>query len=211
MTTPLKPRQRAGQPFVIGLTGNIACGKSTVVTALEEMGAVGIDADAVYHDLIAPNAPLWHTLRDRHGPVILNADGTINRRWLAQQVFPNPEALAELEQLTHPAVVAAIRDRVASTGPGIIVVDAVKLVESGLDTVCDQLWVVVCEPEQQAERLMRRNRLRRDEAEQRVAAQPVIGPKLEKADVIIDNSGTLAETRQQVEQAWRRLRCDRAT
>ena len=192
-----------GRAFVIGLTGNIACGKSTVLSFLRELGAVAIDADAVYHQLIAPDEPLWHRLVEHYGPSILSDVRTINRRELGRLVFTNTEALAELDRLTHPAVVAAILDRIASIDEGVIVVDAVKLIESGLGDSSDQVWVVTCDVAQQVERLMRRNGLSRSDAEQRVAAQRPIEPKLERADVVIDNSGTLSTTRRQVERAWR--------
>jgi dephospho-CoA kinase len=199
-SNPAHPNVR---PFVIGLTGNIACGKSTVVSFLKELGAVAIDADAVYHDLIVPEAPLWHALVDRYGTSILAADGTINRRALGRLVFRNPAALEELERLTHPAVVSAIRERVGTIGRGVVVIDAVKLIESGLDVDCDQVWVVRCDPEQQIDRLIRRNGLSHEEAAQRIEAQPAIEAKFERADVMIDNSGSLADTRRQVERAWR--------
>lgn len=192
------------RPYVIGVTGNIACGKSTVVAALEALGAVAIDADAVYHELIEPGKPLWRTLVDRYGPEIVREDGAIDRRRLGALVFADPDALAELDRLTHPAVVAAIRDRLTGIGQvTAVVIDAVKLIESGLDAGCDQVWVVTCRPEQQIDRLMRRNELSENEARQRVLAQPAIGPKLERADIVIDNSGTLTETHRQVEAAWR--------
>jgi dephospho-CoA kinase len=196
------PLVTADRPFVIGLTGNIACGKSTVVSFLTDLGAVAIDADAVYHELIAPGQPLWHALVDRYGVSVLAADNTIDRRSLGRKVFADPATLAELERLTHPAVVAAIRERMKDIAQGVVVIDAVKLIESGLDADCDQVWLVHCEAEQQIDRLMRRNGFTREEAAQRVAAQTSIEPKLNRAAVIIDNSGAKADTRRQVEQAW---------
>ena len=193
------------RPFVLGLTGNIASGKSTVLAMLAALGAVPVDADAVYHDLIVPDAPLWHALVARFGDAILAPDRTIDRRALGTIVFADPAALAELDVLTHPAVVAAVRERLAALAGGVAVVDAVKLVESGLAADCDRLWVVVCDPAQQVERLIRRAGIDRAEAERRVAAQPPLAPKLALADTIIDNSGTIDDTRVQVETAWRAL------
>lgn len=190
-------------PFVIGLTGNIACGKSTVVAMLVEKGAVAIDADRVYHELIAPDSPLWQALVHRYGELILGADRTIDRRRLGAIVFADASTLTDLDRITHPAVVAEVRHRLAEAWGGVVVVDAVKLLESGLDEFCDQVWLVLCTPEQQVERLMARNGLSEAEARRRVALQPDIEPKLQRADVTIDNSGTLANTARQVEQAWR--------
>lgn len=190
-------------PFVIGLTGNIACGKSSVVAMLVELGAVAIDADTVYHELIAPGSELWRTLADRYGESIISTDRTIDRRRLGAIVFADAGALADLDRITHPAVVAEIQRRLANLRGGVVVVDAVKLLESGLAETCDQVWLVLCSPEQQVERLMTRNKLSEADAKRRVDLQPDIEPKRQRADVIIDNSGTLAATARQVDQAWR--------
>ncbi len=193
------------KPFVLGVTGNIASGKSTVVRVLAELGAETIDADKVYHELIAPDAPLWRVLRDRFGDAIIAPDRRIDRRALGAIVFNDPAALADLDALTHPAVLAAIDARVAASNAGVVVIDAVKLVESGHADACDRVWLVVSDPTRQVERLMRRNGLAREEAERRVAAQPPLGPKLARVDTVVDNAGTIEELRAQVEAAWRAL------
>ena len=197
---------RSGRrPFVIGVTGNIACGKSTVLSLLAERGAETIDADAVYHGLIQPGAALWRALRDRFGEGVVAADGTIDRRTLGAVVFSDRAALADLDALTHPAVAAEIRSRIARSDAEVLAIDAVKLIESGLGADCDQIWVVTCRPEQQVARLMTRNGLAREEAERRVVAQPEISSKLALANVVIDNGGSFAATRAQVEGAWAAL------
>lgn len=192
-------------PFVLGVTGNIACGKSTVLQMLAERGAETLDADAVYHDLIAPGAPLSEALRSRYGSDIFAPDGTIDRRALGALVFADPAALEELDALTHPAVVAEVQRLIEASDAQVMVVDAVKLVESGLADACDTLWLVTCEPDQQVERLMHRNSLSREEAKRRVALQPSVEAKRALAGAIINNSGTIAETRRQVAEAWERL------
>ncbi|MDP9354073.1 MAG: dephospho-CoA kinase [Chloroflexota bacterium] len=192
-------------PFVLGVTGNIACGKSTVLQILAERGAETLDADAVYHDLIAPGAPLSEALRSRYGSDIFAPDGTIDRRALGALVFADPAALEELDALTHPAVVAEVQRLIEASDAQVMVVDAVKLVESGLADACDTLWLVTCEPDQQVERLMHRNGLSREEAKRRVALQPSVEAKRALAGAIINNSGTIAETRRQVAEAWERL------
>ena len=196
----------AARPFVIGVTGNIACGKSTVLRALAALGAETIDADAVYHELIAPGHPLWHELVERFGDRIVAPDGTIDRRALGALVFADPARLAELDAVTHPAVVAAIRARIAASEAGVLAIDAVKLVESGLSADCDQVWLVECDPERQITRLMARNGMTRADAARRVAAQPPLAAKRTLADLLIDNNGTLAQTREQVERAWQAIR-----
>ncbi len=188
--------------MVIGLTGNIACGKSVVLAVLRDLGAITIDADHVYHELIRPGEPLWRMLREHYGTSILAADETIDRLILGEMVFKDAAAMEMLDQLTHPAVVAAIRDRLATLSGAVVVIAAVKLVESGLDAEGEQLWVVVCDPEQQVDRLMARNRLSRGDALKRVRAQFPIEAKAAGATVLIDNGGALADTRRQVEAAW---------
>ncbi len=190
--------------FVLGVTGNIATGKSTVVAMLAESGATMIDADRVYHELIAPGQPLLERIRERFGAGVIGADGALDRKALGGIVFNDAAALANLDRLTHPAVIAAIDARVAAMR-GVVVIDAVKLIESGHAECCDQVWLVVAEPDQQAVRLMARSGLTRADAERRVAAQPPLGPKIARADVVIDNSGTLDATQVQVAAAWQRL------
>ena len=191
----------------LGVTGNIACGKSTVMAMLTVLGVGTIDADAVYHELIVPQAPLWLVLRDRFGPGIVAPDGTIDRRALGGIVFADSAAMADLDALTHPPVIAEIERRAALLPQPVVAVDAVKLIESGHADGYDAVWLVTCDPAQQIARLMARNGLDRADAARRVGSQPPSGPKLARADQVIDNSGDLAATRDQVERAWRVL-CD---
>jgi dephospho-CoA kinase len=196
--------------IVIGLTGNIACGKSTVLRILAVLGAVTIDADTVYHELIAPGSALQASIRDRFGSGVVAADGTIDRAALGRIVFNNAAALADLDALTHPAVVADIRQRLSEIDARVVVIDAVKLVESGLADDCDQLWVVTCPPGIEIDRLMGRNGLDRADAERRVASQPPATDKVARAAAVINNGGDLNETRAQVAACWRTL-CETAS
>ncbi len=193
--------------IIIGLTGNIACGKSTVLGMLGELGSTTIDADAVYHELIAPQSPLNTAIRERFGPAVLAPDGAIDRSVLGRIVFNEAAALADLDALTHPAVVADIRRQLEAIDTKVAVVDAVKLVESGLADDCDELWVVTCPADVEVHRLMQRNGIDRVEAARRVASQPSLEPKLARAAAIIDNGGDLDATRAQVAARWRAL-CD---
>ncbi len=191
--------------FILGVTGNIASGKSTVTGLLAELGATVIDSDLVYRELAAPGTPLLARLAKRFGDEIVGDDGSLDRRRLGAIVFADPEALHDLDRITHPAVIAEVDQRVAAKTDGVVVLDAVKLIESGHADGCDAVWVVVTDPEEQVTRLMKRNSLSAEEARRRVAAQPPIGPKLARADLVIDNSGSRDETRKQVERAWRAL------
>ena len=207
MTTP--SRHPSHWPYLIGVTGNIACGKSTVLARLAELGAETIDADHVVHALMEPGQPVWEAVRQHFGPGVITADGRIDRRALGAIVFADPAQLQRLEEMTHPAVrvrIVALAEEAARRGVRVLVVDAIKLYEGGLADYCDETWVVTCAPEQQLARLMARNGFGEAEARQRIAAQPPQVEKVARADVVIDNSGTLDATRAQVDAAWARIR-----
>ena len=215
--------------YIIGLTGNIACGKSTVLDLLRERGAQVLDADRVTHELQAPGQPVYHAIVAEFGSRILSAPaGPIDRRALGAIVFADPAALRRLEQIVHPAVRERIQSwldsvRLETRGlrlenedesqafslhppaSQVAVIDAIKLLEGGWKQICDAIWVVICTPEQQLERLISTRGMRQDEALARIAAQPPQADKVAQADVVIDNSGPLEATRQQVEVAWRAL------
>jgi len=197
-----------GRPYLIGLTGNIACGKSTVLARLAEHGAETIDADRVVHALMEPGEAVWAAVRETFGPGVIAADGRIDRRALGAIVFAERAELARLEGLTHPAVRARIVAQVAEAarrGVAVVVIDAIKLYEGGLADQCDETWVVTCDPAQQLARLIARNGFSEAEAQQRIAAQPPQADKMARATVVIDNSGTVDETRAQVDGAWGRV------
>lgn len=188
--------------FLIGVTGDIASGKTSVLALLAERGAETIDADRVYHELIRGGSPLRLAIAAHFGADIAVADGEIDRRKLGAIVFADPEKLSELERITHPAVLAEIERRIARSSAAVVAVDAVKLFEGSLARRCDRIWLVVCASEVQLARLMTRNTLSREEAERRMAAQPPRGDKVARSDVVIDNSGSPAEMRDQVAAAW---------
>jgi len=189
---------------VIGLTGSIACGKSAVARMLRDLGAVVIDADEVVHELQEPGGEVYRKIVEEFGPGILGPDGRIDRAKLAQVVFADPAALARLEALTHPAVIAEVDRRLRLVQGPAAVVEAVKLLEAGMHRRCDSLWVVTCRPEVQVRRLRRRG-LSGAAIRARLAAQPDLTEALRLADVVIDNSGSLAATRRQVVAAWHAL------
>ncbi|MBX6342091.1 MAG: dephospho-CoA kinase [Thermomicrobiaceae bacterium] len=188
-------------PYLIGLTGNIACGKSLVLGLLRDLGAETIDADEVAREVMAPGTPTARRVAETF-PEAVAPDGTLDRRRLAAIVFSDPAALARLEAIVHPPTIAAIQDRVARSRSRVVVVDAIKLFEAGIADACDEVWVVTCRPEQQVERLMRRNGFSREEALMRIAAQPPQSEKVARADRVIDNSGTPEATAAQVRAAW---------
>jgi dephospho-CoA kinase len=134
-------------PVVIGLTGPIASGKSTVAELLRQRGAEVIDADHVYRSLLQSGSVLWRQVVERFGPAIVGSDGEIDRAALGNVVFADPAALADLDRITHPAVIAEIRTRIGRSSAPLIVLEAVKLVQSGLAFDVDALWFVSADPE----------------------------------------------------------------
>ncbi|MDI3338923.1 MAG: dephospho-CoA kinase [Sphaerobacter sp.] len=192
-------------PYVIGVTGNIACGKSLVLSLLARLGAETIDADRVAHEVMAPGTPTAERIIAAFGEGIRGPDGGIDRRALAAIVFSDPRQLARLDALAHPPTVAAIEERVRRSTAAVVAVDAIKLFEAGVADKCDEVWVVICDPAQQLERLMRRSGLSREEALRRIQAQPPQEEKVRRADRVIDNSGTVEETEAQVRAAWNAL------
>jgi dephospho-CoA kinase len=190
---------------LIGLTGNIATGKSEVGRMLTELGARVIDADAVAHQVIRRGGPAYAAVVETFGPGILRSNGEIDRARLGAVVFADAEALRRLEAIVHPEVIVRVDTLIRETSEPVVVVEAIKLIEAGMHRTCHALWVVTCPREQQITRLMRTRGLSEAEAILRVDAQPPQAAKIALADVVIDNSHTLDETRRQVEVEWERL------
>ena len=189
-------------PFVIGLTGPIASGKSTIAELLRQRGAEVIDADRVYRSLLQPGSELWRQVVKRFGPAIVGSDGKIDRAALGGVVFADPAALADLDRITHPAVVAEVRARIARSNAPHIVVEAVKLVQSGLASDVDALWFISADPETRLRRLMSRSGLDEASARARIAAAPDTVPEGVDVGAMIDNSGDLGSTEAAIEEAW---------
>ena len=188
----------------IGITGPIGCGKSTVAGMLAEHGAVVIDADRVVRD-VYEDAAVRESVGDRFGPDVRTLDGSIDRRALAGIVFDDPAALRDLEAIVHPAVrpriLAGIEAADASRAPAVVV-EAIKLVEGGLASLCDEVWLVTCDAPIQRGRLRDRG-VTEDDADRRIAAQRHLRDRVEPvATRRIDTSGSLADTRLQVVAAW---------
>lgn len=194
--------------FIIGLTGNIACGKSTVLNELQRLGARIIDADAVTRSLQQPGQPVLQAIVTQFGAEILHADGTLDRAKLGRIVFADVTQLRQLEAIVHPAVRAHILHWLATLPdehPVVGVIDAIKLIENGWPSHCHEVWVVTCPREQQITRLMQTRGLSEADAQLRVDAQAPQSAKIAVADVVIDNSGSLADTMAQVTRHWQRI------
>lgn len=190
--------------LVIGLTGNIGVGKSTVRRLLAERGAISIDADRVAHAVMEPGQPAYRAIVACFGPQIAPNGGPIDRLRLGQIVFNDPAALADLEACVHPAVFQVIQSQVASAHASVVVIEAIKLLEAGLSRrLCRQVWVVTAPRAQQIARLMATRGLNEAEAALRVDAQGPQADKIAQADVVLVNDGDLSHLRAQVDRAWR--------
>jgi dephospho-CoA kinase len=191
--------------LVIGLTGGIASGKSTVVRCLRELGAPVVDADAIVHEVQAPGTPVTAAIAQEFGPEVLRADGSLDRAALGRIIFTDAARRKALEAIVHPAVLAQMAqqvERYRAEGRPAVVLDVPLLLEGGLQRTVDRVWVVYIDRATQRARLMARDHLTLDEADQRINAQMSLDDKLAYADLIIDNRGTEAETRSQVADAW---------
>jgi dephospho-CoA kinase len=191
--------------YAIGLTGNIATGKSVVRRMLEHLGAYTIDADALSHRVIARGAPGYKPVLDKFGTWILDEDGQINRSKLGRLVFADKQALAELEAIIHPYVRQAVDLLARRATQNVVVVEAIKLLESPLRQYCDTIWVTDAPEEVQVERLMRKRGLSREDALQRIHSQSAQIQKLAAASLIINNTGSYEDLWKQISDAWKKI------
>ncbi len=189
--------------YVIGLTGNIATGKSVVRKMLEHLGAYGIDADALAHRVIAKGAPGYMPVLSTFGSWVLNERSEVDRQKLGRLVFSDPDALVQLENIIHPFVSQAIDLIVSRARQRTIVIEAIKLLETDLAEACDTLWVTYSPQKTQLARLMGKRAMSEAEALKRIHTQSSQQEKLDKANVVIQNVGSFEDTWQQVQAAWK--------
>ncbi|RSI10984.1 dephospho-CoA kinase [Streptococcus sanguinis] len=192
---------------IIGITGGIASGKSTVTEFLRQQGYQVIDADQVVHELQEPGGRLYQALLSTFGPAILQEDGRLDRPKLGAMIFGNPELLAQSSQIQNRIIreeLAGRRDLLAEM-EDIFFMDLPLLFELQYEDWFDQIWLVDVTEETQLSRLMTRNSLSQEEAEKRIAAQLSLQEKRKRADVLIDNNGSLEATRQQIRDALQKL------
>jgi dephospho-CoA kinase len=191
--------------YIIGLTGNIATGKSVVRKMLEHLGAYTIDADTLSHRVIAKGAPGYQPVLDKFGTWLLKPDGQIDRAKLGRLAFSDGQALAQLEDIIHPFVIQAVDVLIKRSTQYVIVVEAIKLLESDLRLQCDTIWVTDAPQSVQIERLMRKRGVSRDEALQLIHSQSAQQEKLAIAKVIISNNGSYEDLWKQVSDAWKHI------
>ncbi len=193
---------------VFGLTGNIASGKSAVAAMLREAGIPVLDADRVSREVTAPGGRAYDAVVEAFGRGILRADGTIDRKRLGEVVFADASLRARLEAITHPAILEAMKEALSELARGghrAAVVEATLIHESGRKGLFEAVISVTCDRETQIARLISRDGISRSQAEARIRAQMDAERKADASDYVIDNSGTLEETRRQVERLARIL------
>lgn len=191
--------------YIIGLTGNIATGKSAVTRLAAEEGALTIDADKVVHEILDSDPEMQAAIAVAFGPEMRRADGRINRRALGEIVFTDPASLADLEKMIHPAVRDEIIRRLNESHHTIVFVEAIKLLEGPLALMCQELWVTRCEEKVQMTRLRVCRGLDSKSAAARIKAQPPQEEKVAMADVVIETNSYMRVTEEQFRSAWTRI------
>lgn len=191
----------------VGLTGGIGAGKSEVSGRLAAQGAVIVDADVIAREVVAPGTEGFAAVVETFGPGVLGPDGALDRPRLGDIVFADKEKLAALNAIVHPRVGARMRELEDAAGPGSVVVHDVPLIaENGLADAYDLVVVVDVPPRIQLDRLVRHRGLTREQAQARIAAQASRAQRLSIADIVVDNSGSIAELDRQVGELWSELR-----
>ena len=191
--------------IIIGLTGNIATGKSVVRRMLEHLGAYTIDADALTHRAYAKGAPGYQQVIDKFGKWLVNRDGEIDRKKLGNLVFSDNEAMRQLEEVVHPLVRQAVDVLIKRAGQSVVVIEAIKLLEGELRNTCDTVWVTNAPEVIQVERLMRKRGFSMDQARERIHMQSPQSTKVAMANMVITNTGSYDDLWKQVSEAWKEI------
>jgi dephospho-CoA kinase len=196
--------------LVLGVTGGIASGKTIVANMLEELGALKIDFDLLARQVVEPGKPAFRQIVDYFGKQVLQEDGTLDRKKLSKIVFQDVEKRKKLENFTHPPIyeefLKQVNEITEKDSEAVIQVVVPLLIESDLQYMFDRLLVVYIPQEQQIERLVKRDGISNEEAADMLKAQLPIDEKLEYADFVVDNQGSVQETRKQVEDIWQILK-----
>jgi dephospho-CoA kinase len=195
--------------FVIGLTGGIGTGKSTVASILEAQGAPILNADLVGHEVYLPGRPAYHEIIEAFGKDVVADDGTIDRKRLGPIVFADPRNLARLNAITHSRMKGMMREKLVDLekqGYEIAVLEAALLLEAKWDDLADEIWVTVTEPEIAAQRVAERSGLAREQVMERIRSQMTNEERKKRANVVIDTNGDMASTEKQALEHWEKVR-----
>jgi len=197
--------------LIVGLTGGIVGGKSTVASMLKDLGVKIVDADKLGHSVILPHRPAWKKIIRLFGKDFLRKDLTIDREKLGKIVFANQTLLKKLNEITHPEIIKLIKKEInlaknkTYSQEKVLIIDAALIYEAKIDRLMDKIIVVYIDEDEQVKRLIRRNNLSKEEALHRIKSQMSTKEKVKMADYIIDNSSSLDKTKKQVEKIWKNL------
>ena len=197
--------------LIVGLTGGIVGGKSTVASMFKDLGAKIVDADKLGHSVILPLRPAWEKITRLFGKGILQNDLTIDRGKLGKIVFTNQTLLKKLNEITHPEIIKLIKKEISLARnktynrEKILIIDAALIYETKIDRLMDKIIAVYIDEDEQIKRIIKRNNLSKEEALQRIKFQIPMKEKVKMADYVIDNSNSLDETKKQVEKIWKKL------
>jgi len=195
--------------MIIGLTGGIACGKSTVANILRQKGILVIDTDEISREITKKGEPAWQKIKEEFGEEVIGPDGEILRKKLAQIVFNNPTKLAALNQITHPRITKQLTEILAEIkakkSQRIIVIEVPLLFECGLQDIFDEVWVVKAPQSVMIERLIKRDSLSKEDALKRISSQMPLTQKAQLADRVIENSGSVNDLKKQIEDILKEL------
>ena len=197
--------------LIIGLTGGIVGGKSTVASMFKDLGAKIVDVDKIGHSVILPHRPAWKKIIRLFGKDFLRNDLTIDRGKLSKIVFTNQTLLKKLNEITHPEIIKVIKKEInlaknkTYNQQKILIIDAALIYEAKMDRLMDKIIVVYINEDVQTKRLIKRNDLSKEEALQRIKSQMPIKEKIKMADYVIDTNNSLDETKKQVEKIWKKL------
>ena len=190
--------------MIIGITGGIASGKSTVINILKEEGAVVIDLDQIGREIMRKGEKGWKMVIKCFSPLLLDEEGYIDRKKLGKIIFRNPQWKNELENITHPLIFQKLEKRKRDIDARTILIEVPLLYETGFDQKVDEVWVVYVDQETQIKRLQNRDKISRKEAREKIATQMPLEMKKEKADLVIDNRKNKIDLENELKELWRR-------
>lgn len=193
---------------IIGLTGGIASGKSTVSNYLKQLGALIIDVDQIARDIVEPGEDAWLEIRAEFGPDFIKEDRTIDRKKLAKLIFKSKEARDRLNNITHPKIISRTKEIIKNSKKNqthpLIVIDAPLLIEANMTGLVEEVWLVVVEYQEQIKRLMLRDKISLEEAIKRIHTQMKTKDKMKYADLVIDNNQSINDTQARIKEIWRK-------
>jgi dephospho-CoA kinase len=199
---------RANSPYVVGLTGGVSSGKSTILACLKDLGAFVLSADEASHRLTAPEGEALPAIRETFGEQVFQPDGTLDRRALGEIVFRDPACRRALEAIIHPAVQRDMLreiEKAGEEGALVVVMEVPLLYETGMDALCGEVWVAYLDVESQTLRLMNRDRLTREQAQARIQSQMSLEEKAKRAEVVVKTDKPIAEVQKEVAHLYRDL------